>query len=351
MKRISTEFKIGVVVIIGIAVLFMGVNYLKGFKVFEDQNDYLAFYENINGLSESNPVTLNGYKVGQIRRIELVGDGSGRIKVVMTVFEKKLKIPEDSEAEIYSSDLLGSKAVRLHLGDSDRYLSPNDTLGSSTEATLAESVNRQVQPVKNKAENLISSIDSLVGIVQTILNQDARSKITSSVNSLDRTMASLDRAAQRMDNLVKDEKAKIASITSNLNSFLATLEGKKEGLSRTFDNLENISDSLADADLKATIGNVERTMNDLSAIAARIQKGEGSLGKLTQSDSLHQELMAASKDLDLLLKDMRYHPDRYVHFSVFGKKREGVKLSEEEMEALQKFLEKQEKEKEEEENE
>ncbi len=346
MKRISTEFKIGVLVVIGIVLLITGVNFLKGFKVFEEQKDYVAIYKNINGLSESNPVTVNGYKVGQIRKIELVGDGSGQIKVVMTIFEKELKIPENSQAEIYSSDLLGSKAIRIKLSDEKEHLAQGDTLIASTEATLKESVNRQVQPVKAKAEELISSIDSLVGVVQTILNKEAQTNISSSFQSFEKTMNSLENTAQGLNDLVKVEKKKIADITRDLREFSGTLSGKKEKFANVIDNLKVVSDSLKRAEIPSTVKNAKKAMKDVSAITERIDSGEGSLGKLVQEDTLHEKLLTASENLDKLLKDLRYHPDRYVHFSLIGRKKEGVKLSKQEMELLRELLKK-EKEKEE----
>lgn len=338
MKRVSTEFKIGVLVIVGIVILVTGVNYLKGFKVFEEQKDYVAVYKNINGLSESNPVTTNGYKVGQIKRIELVGNGSGRIKVIMTLFEEKLKIPEDSRAEIYSSDLLGSKAIRIKLGNEQDNLSPGDTLIGSAEATLKESVNRQVQPVKNKAEELISSIDSLVGVVRTILNQEAQTNISSSFRSFEKTMTSLENTAQGLNDLVRVEKEKIGEITTDLRDFSGTLSGKKEKFANVIDNLKVVSDSLKEAEIPSTVRNAKRAMEDVSAITERIDSGKGSLGKLVQEDTLHQKLLVASENLDRLLKDLRFHPDRYVHFSLIGRKKEGMKLSKQEMELLRELL-------------
>ncbi len=339
MKRISTEFKIGVLVTLGIALLVTGVNYLKGFKVFEEQNDYYAVYDNIKGLSESNPVTLNGYKIGQIKKIDLAGNGSGRIVVVMTLYEKDLKIPEGSKAEIYSSDLLGSKAIRLKFSDQEQFLEPEDTLKPASEATLKESVNRQVQPVKRKAENLISSIDSLVGIVQTILSEEATTSLSSSFKSFDRTMTDLESTANRLDGLVEDERAKIGAMTDNLAKFTNTLKNKRQKIGKVVDNLEVVSDSLAKADIPAAVRNAKRSLADLSDITERIDSGKGSLGKLVQSDTLHQELLVASEDLDKLLQDIRYHPDRYVHFSLFGRKDKGMDLTREEMELLRKLLE------------
>ncbi|MFB6257607.1 MAG: MlaD family protein [Flavobacteriales bacterium] len=344
MKRVSTEFKIGVLVVIGIALLITGVNYLKGFKVFEKQNDYIAVYQNINGLSESNPVTHSGYKVGQIKRIDLMGNGSGKVLVVMTIFEKDLKIPEGSKAEIYSSDLLGSKAIRIKRSNSSNYLEPNDTLKASTEATIKESVNRQVQPVKKKAENLISSIDSLVGIVQAILNEDARSSLSSSFKNFDQTMQNLENTANRLDGLVKKERKKIAGVTNNLERFSSTLAGKRKKFDTLVDNLKVVSDSLSDADIPSAVRNAKRSLADLSAITQRIDSGQGSLGKLIQTDTLHENLLAASKNLDKLLKDLRYHPDRYVHFSLFGRKDKDMELSKREKELLRKLLKKEEEE-------
>ncbi len=346
MARISTEFKVGVLVVAGIAVLFMGINYLKGFNLLEEQRTLYAVYENIDGLVESNPVTLNGYKVGQVKEIKLAGDGSGKIIVVLTIFEKELRIPKDSKARVYSSDLLGSKAVELKLGEANEYTTASDTLVSETQATLSESVNKEVLPLKRKAEGLISSIDSMVNVVNTIFNENARKSLSKSFKSIEKALTSLENTSFRLDTMIVEEKQRIRKITSNLSSITGNLRGRNEEIGNTLDNLSMISDSLADADIATTINNAKGAIGGLEKIIAQVEQGEGSLGKLVKEDSLHNSLLQASKDLDLLLQDLRMHPERYVHYSLFGRKTKGLELSPKEERRLEKLLEREEKQKE-----
>jgi phospholipid/cholesterol/gamma-HCH transport system substrate-binding protein len=141
-----------------------------------------------------------------------------------------------------------------------------------------------------------------------------------------------------LDEMVQDERKKIAGLTENLEKFSGTLEGKSQKVEHIVDNMATVSDSLANANIPSAVKNAKRSMADLSAITERIDSGKGSLGKLVQSDTLHDKLVDASDDLDKLLKDVRYHPDRYVHFSLIGRKDKGMKLSKDEMELLRKLL-------------
>ncbi len=336
--KVSNEFKIGVTVVAGIAVLFIGINYLKGYNIFEKQTKIHSVYGEVNGLVESNPVTLNGYKVGKVKKIQIQKNDPDRITVTMVLLEQGLKIPVDSKAEIYSSDLLGSKAVRILLGERSEYVAAADTLEGKTEASIKAAVSEQVKPIKRKADRLLKSVDSAVRIVRVILNEDARRNLKSSFNSIQKSFQVLETTSRRLDTLVKEERIAVSRVTGNLESITKNIRGKNAELSNTVDNLSNISDSLANADLTATVNNAKDVMADLSRVSRKIESGKGSMGRLINDDTLHNELVRASDQLETLLEDMRVNPQRYVHFSVFGRKEKSQRLSKEDLDRVQKFL-------------
>lgn len=335
--KISKEFKIGLVVLLSVAVLYVGFNYLKGINKFGSQQRYYALYGDVANLNEANPVLLNGFKVGQVVEMKLLHDGTGRILVGYIISEKALKIPADSRFRIYSSDLLGSKAVQLQLGTSGDLAQPGDTLASDVEESLSESVNKQILPLKNKAEDLISNIDSAMITLNAILNKETQDDLSKSFTSISDALASFKKTAYRLDTLLIQERIKISAILANMESITGNLENNSENISAILQNFESVSDSLAKADIKATVDNAKSAMEGASTIMDKINNGEGSIGLLINNDSLYNNLANASLELEWLLEDVRLHPNRYVHFSVFGKK-EGKKLSKKDIEEIKQSI-------------
>ena len=318
--KISKELKAGLVVTAAIALFIFGFNFLKGRNIFTPQRVFYAIYDNVDGLLVSNPVQINGFKIGQVIDYKLLPDNSGKILVAFSVNDKNFKIPANTVAKIVSSDFLGAKAIELRLGDSEIYLDNKDTLRSAIQASLTEEVNRQVLPLKNKAESLISSIDSVMTVVQAILNEDARADLKKSFESINRAIINMEKTSFRIDALVADEKARISSIFRNIESISGNLAANNQTLTKVINNFEAISDSLAKSNLASTINTAGQSLIQASEILEKINKGEGSMGLLLNNKSLYQNLEKASLDLDKLLKDMRMNPARYLHFSIIDRK-------------------------------
>lgn len=318
--KISKELKAGLVVTAAIALFIFGFNFLKGRNIFTPQRVFFAIYDNVDGLLVSNPVQINGFKIGQVIDYKLLPDNSGKILVAFSVNDKNFKIPANTVAKIVSSDFLGAKAIELRLGDSETYLDNEDTLRSAIQASLTEEVNRQVLPLKNKAESLISSIDSVMTVVQAILNEDARADLKKSFESINRAIINLEKTSFRLDALVADEKVRISSIFRNIESISGNLAANNQTLTKVINNFEAISDSLAKSNLASTINNAGQSLIQASEILEKINKGEGSMGLLLNNKNLYQNLEKASLDLDKLLKDMRMNPTRYLHFSIIDRK-------------------------------
>lgn len=318
--RIPKEVKIGIIVTASLAFLIYGINFLKGRNVFTNERVFYGVYPHIDGLIKTNPVLINGLNVGMVKETKLIHDGSGRILVSFSIIDPNLQLPENSVAKIISSDLLGSKAINLLLGDANSYLEKNDTLFTDVELSLTEEVNRQVKPLKDKAERLISSVDTVLTVVHAILDEDTQADLDASFERIRMAIFNLERTSKRLDTLVSDEKDRLSRIFRNVESITLNLHQNNDHISAVMANLHTVTDSIAKVDFAATLGKVDKTLSDFNDIMARVNSGEGTVGMLLNNDSLYLNLQNSALDLDKLLIDMKENPGRYVHFSIFGKK-------------------------------
>jgi len=307
---------IGFTFILALVLIIWGYNFLKGKDIFKKQMIFYAKYDEVSGLEVANPVLINGYRVGQVNQLYFHPDMSGDIMVVL-MLDKKFPIPKNSYARIISADIMGSKAVDLDLGDALELAKSGDTLFASLESSLKEEVNAQVQPIKRKAENLLSSIDSLVVAIQTVFNESAVDNLTSSFNDIRQTFANLKSTTSNIDTLVDQEGNRISSILENIDSLSFTLRENRENIAKIIANFETISDSLSQADIPGTFTRANKSLDNLDAILAKINKGEGTLGMLLHNDTLYMEINRSAEELNKLLEDIRLNPKRYVKFSLF----------------------------------
>ncbi len=315
MKRYKTIL-IGVTFILSLALFIWGYNFLKGKNILQKQFFYYAKYESIEGLEVSNAVLINGLRVGQVNQVYFDPDLSGDI-IVLMMLSQDFPVPKNSVARIFSADLMGSKSIDLKLGSAIELAHPGDTLASATEGSIKDEVNAQVQPIKIKAENLLSSIDSLVVAIQTIFNESARENLVESFNDIRLTFSNLERTTSNIDTLVESEANRIASILSNIDSVSLTLRDNRESISNIIGNLETFSDSLVKTDIVATFDKANKSLAELDEILTKINEGEGTLGMLLHNDTLYMEVNKSAEELNKLLEDIRLNPKRYVKFSLF----------------------------------
>lgn len=323
--KVSKEVKIGGVMLLCIFLAVLGANYLKGKNIFDNSLKLYAIYDNVGGLARSNPVMFNGNKVGQVENVEFSKDFSGKLIVQFSVTESFIKIPKDSRAAIFSDGFLGGKAINLELGSSTDLVTESDTLTSSIEASLQDAVNQQIAPLKNKAEDLIGSIDSAITTVKSIFNTQAQEDIGSSITNIRQSLAVFKQTMIDADAMVNENRQSLQRIFSNVESITKNFENNNEKLDQTLTNLKSISDSLAGANLQQTVNNASIAMQQVAELMQKVNNGEGSLGALMNNDTLYQNLEAAAYDLDQLMLDMRLNPERYVHFSIFGRKDKSAK--------------------------
>ncbi len=306
--KLSNEVKVGIAVVITIAGLVWGLNYLKGTDLFATTNKYFVVYNNVNGIVKSNPVVMNGYKIGKVDKIVYTDDKSGRLVVTLKI-DDNIFVPKSSNAVIVSSDLLGSKAIELEFGNDRMPAENGDTLVGNVESGLTE----QIKPLKNKAEGLVTSLDSLSFALSQLLNDNSR-------NSLNKTFANLEKISSGLDQLINADNSRLRSFIANADGVAGNLNKNSNNINSILSNVNSLSDSLSRLQLNATIERLNKTVSELSDVLAKIESGQGSLGKLVNNDSLYVNLNNASANLDKLLIDLKANPGRYVHVSVFGRK-------------------------------
>jgi phospholipid/cholesterol/gamma-HCH transport system substrate-binding protein len=300
VTHLSKEFRIGVLVTAGLILLVLGVNYLKGSNPFQPSNGYFAKYDAIDGLAVSNPVLVNGFKVGQVTKVEFSEAGDGTLLVAFDIEESNLKLPDDTRARIFSSDLFGTKAIDLIAGESPNLAVPGDTLKAVFEA-------------------------------------DATLGLPTAFESIQRTVESLEQTSLQLDAMVAENRSTLSSIMKNVDGITTNFKNHNDELANVMENFSDISDSLAAVNFAATIGRADRSLAHVEEITRKIAAGQGSLGKLVNSDSLHDDLMATNQELQYLINDLYLNPWRYVRVSVFGKKQE-KNLSKKEMIRLRNLI-------------
>jgi len=307
LKR-KNEIKIAIIVIVSIVLFVWGFNFLKGKDIFSKQRTFYSIYPQANGLVESAPVLINGLKIGQVNSIYLHPDNSGRI-VVKFLVETDYKLPINTIAKIVNTDLIGSKAIELKIGDKPTLLKDSDTLISETQISFQEIVNKK-----------LVQIDSIFTNIGNILGPENQEHISKSLASLTIVLKNFESTSFQLNQLMTDEKSRLASVIENLESISKNLKNNNQKLNNIFTNFSSISDTLAKSEIKSTIANINSTTSNLSAVLGKINKGEGSLGLFVNNDTLYNNLSTTSSQLNLLLEDLRINPKRYVHFSLFGKK-------------------------------
>ena len=308
MNRISKEFKSGFIFLLAIIFLVYGLKYLKGLNVFQTNKPYYAIYDDIDGLQIGSSIRLNGFNVGMVNNIILNSDNN---LVVTLNIDGLENIPENSICKIVNQDLMGTKGVSLILGQSNSFANSGDTLLGRVENSLQDEVNAQILPLKNKAEGLIGSVDSLLTIVTAVLNKNTRNSLSNSIKSLDETFAILSKTMVKIDSMVYDNDARVSKVLSNLESITTNLNDSNSGIKPILYNLSSISDTLSNANFGSLVNNINKISNNINS-------GSGSLTKLMNDEKLYNNLEKSTSELAELIEDIKNNPKRYVNFSILG---------------------------------
>ena len=298
-KFFTKEVRIALMVIAGIILLFVGMNFLKGIIVFSNDNSYKVIMDNINGLAASSPVYADGYKVGVVRDIQYDYQGDQDGIVVTIDVDKNLRIPAGSTAEV-DADLMGNLKLNLLLSNNMRErIEPGGKIRGSLSSGMMEDVALMLPQIKA----MLPKIDSILTSVNTLMADPALAAI-------------LHNAAATTENL----RTSTAQLDRLLGQMEQTVPGMLKKADNTLANTEALTDSLAKIDFAATVADINETVENCKRLTAKLTAPEGTIGKLLTDPSLYDNMNATMRDADSLMIDLKAHPKRYVHFSIFGKK-------------------------------
>lgn len=312
--KISHEVKVGAVALITIIAFILMFEFLKGTALFTSTDTYHIVYDNIAGLTESNPVEINGYQAGVVQDVKLINDGSGRILVSLSV-DKHFNIPRDTEAEITTATLIAGMKIILRMGDSNEMCHNHDTLSGYVAASILDRLSSTITPLEGNIANMIVSLDSVISALNDVFTPGMTADIRSTMANVSSVTSSL----KEVSNSSKDE---LITAIEDLQAFTSMLSANSATLDSTLKNISGISDAVAAADLGTTLGSLKSSLTNLEGIVKGISQGEGTAGKFIANDSLYTNLSNTLYNLDMLLRDMKENPKKYVHFSLFGKKQE-----------------------------
>lgn len=318
--NISKEAKIGLFAAFSLGALYFGYNFLRGKKFFSNQNTYYVVYNSIEGIVKSTPIYFKGLKVGQVEKLSLIRTDSANKIIATLLVDDKIQLSKTSEAKIVSLDLLGGKAISLIIPSLLNHIKKGDTLIGSQEHSLSASITEMITPVKEKTENVMISLNKVLGELQKVLENGGTENLSAGIGDLAGILANLNTTTKQLDLLIQTEKGKVGKIAGNMEAITETLRKSNNDIAASLKNFKNISDSLSQAPIKSTIDQLNLTSKQLAAISQKIDKGEGSAGLLINDKELYNNLTKSSSQLELLLKDVRENPKRYVSISVFGKK-------------------------------
>lgn len=294
MKTVFTkEAKIGLVSIISLALLYIGINYLKGINLFQPANHYKVAFTNVKGVTISSPVFVEGFKVGLVRDIIYDYDATDKITVDVTL-EDAMKINKGSYITIVNSFLSGAE-LHIHLNKYvDEYLKPGATIEGRYETDMMQSVQEKILP---EVENLLPKIDSIFNGLQKLINHPA---LAQSLEHIEKTTGNLELSTLRLNQLlVKD----VPVIMSDLKMITG--------------NFTEVSAGLKNLDLAATVHTMNATLDNLEQMTRKLNSKDNSVGLLLNDRSLYDNLNSTTENASKLLLDLRQNPKRYVHFSVF----------------------------------
>ena len=293
--KLSYEIKTAILVLSGIILFIIGFSYLKSNDVFVSDRVFYAVYDDVEGVSKGTPVTISGFNVGSVQDIKFYKNTS-KLLLKFRV-ENDFTFSKNSIAQIYETGLIGGKALSVIPKYGEQLAKNGDTLKSSVAPGLTELVNDKLSPLQEKIESMVVSADSVLLSLNSVLNNKAKLEIQSSITNFSSTVADLKSSASTLDEMLNTNKNQINNIISNVNE--------------TSNELSNLS---------IVVDNLTQSSNSIDKIVNEISNGDGSLNKLIFEDDLINSLDAASKNINLLIKDLRLNPKRYVHFSLFGKK-------------------------------
>ncbi len=310
--KYSKEIKVGFLALIGVMMSIFSYNYLKGINLFEKNRKFTVKYEKVDGLSASNPVTLNGFKIGKVQKINF-NPKNTRELLVDIIIENDVLFPKTSLAELYETGLIGGKAIAIipdYKNDST-IASDGDLLKGVIKPGLTELVNQILPQVQLQIEALIKNAEIVLGNINTLFDEETKQELRSSIQDFSNLTKNLSETSDEISNLIVNNSENLTNTISEL--------------SKASSNIRTISDSISEEEVLKITSNLNELVSNLNTITRSLKDSEGTAGQLINDKSIYKNLENATNELNILIEDIKLNPGRYINFSVFGKKNKEFK--------------------------
>lgn len=303
--KITREIKTAILVIASILLFIWGYSFLKGRDLFTNYKTFYVEYKSVEGLATSAPVTLNGLVIGKVNSIT-INENTG-ILLVELQLKTDFPISKSSTASIYEPGFIGGKQIAINPNFNDKTLAVDgQKLQGTTKLGLTDKVGDRLAPLQEKLEKVMANTDKLLSGINNVLDKNGQENLKVSLAELSKTIEQFHRATVSVNTLLDDNKAQIEGAVTNFNKISS--------------DFSKISDSLSKADLGKTVKNLNKTLARVDGIMSGLESGKGSMGKLLNDEAFYENMKATTRELELLLQDIRLSPTRYVNVSLFGKK-------------------------------
>ena len=310
--KFNKEIKIGFLAIIGIMMSVFSYNYLKGINLFEKNRKFKVTYSKVDGLSMSNPVTLNGFKIGKVHKINFNPENTREL-IVDIIIENDVIFPKTSTAELYETGLIGGKAIAIipdYKNDSTIALD-GDFLKGILKPGLTELVNQILPQVQLQLESVMQSAEVVLKNINKLFDEETKTELKSSIKEFSLLTQNLSNTSRKVSDLI-EKSAPGIELTIN-------------DLKDTSNNLKSITDSVSKKDISDLTNNLNELVKNLNKVSKNLNNSNGTMGMLIQDKSIYENLEKATNELNILIEDVKLNPSRYINFSVFGKKNKDFK--------------------------
>ncbi len=290
----------------GLVMTIFSFNYLKGINLLEKSRHFIVVYDNVEGLVASNPVTINGFKIGNVQKINLSADGSNKLEIKL-IIDNEVEFSKSSKAELYETGLIGGKAIAIIPNYQDGSIAESgDYLQGTIKPGLTELVNQKLTPLQDKLESAIQNADKVVLNINELLSDDTKTSLQQSILNFKNISESLNETTNNVNSIILNNSNAIENSLKNIES--------------SSKNINEITKSVSDANVSDLISKLNSTVSNFNLALNKINNGNGSVSKLLENDAIFNNLEKATSELEALINDIKVNPNRYVHFSIFGKK-------------------------------
>jgi len=335
--KYKKEFIIGLTVVVAIALLLFGIQFLKGINAFSSNRTFYAAYDNIQGLVPGSGINYKGNKIGVVQ--DNVLDENKNWITVLNISESALDFPKDSKAKLETT-VLGESSIQIILGESSEMLKNKDTIMVDYKFGITELATQKIVPIETKVNVLLNKLNKSLASIDTVLGTDGEN-LRRMMISLRQTVTTLNSTVQDVDNVVKGSSSDIKKTLENIASITENVKKSNVKITNLISNLSDMSDSLKGADIAGTVMQTKSALAEVTKMMEEINNGNGTAHQLIYNDELINNMNAMLQETERLVLNIKTHPKRYLQFAVFGGKDKGVKLDATDEKKLKKLLDEQ----------